>query len=145
MRLASGLAGEFIGVDGSIVILNVPAVGELKVRVVVAHVTVPPDAPALIVPDKVALYTPGFGEPSLGSVNETFKVKFAPFTEVSAVEVALNTPKVMFEDSPGFRFTLISFGLEIKVIVVAPIARLVPSGLTVPPELPAPNLPVVSA
>lgn len=89
----------------------------------------------------------GFGEVSPGKVNVMFSVKVAPLTavEFADVEVALKTPKVMLEDSPGFKFTLSSFGSELKVIVVGPTVRTVPPPLTEPPLLPAPNTPVVPA
>ena len=98
IRLASGLDGELIGVDGSSVMVNVPAVGELNVKVVVAQFTEAPDAPVVIVPDNVAVYTPGLGEPSLGKVKFTLSVKVAPVTVLLPVEVALKTPSVMLED-----------------------------------------------
>lgn len=55
IRLAFGLAGELIGVVGSIVKVKVPAVGEVKFSVVEDQVTTAPDAPELIVPVSVAL------------------------------------------------------------------------------------------
>lgn len=55
IRLASGLAGELIGVEGSRVKLKVPAVGELKFSVVEDQTTDAPDAPELIVPVSVAV------------------------------------------------------------------------------------------
>ena len=55
IRLASGLLGALIGVEGSSVSVNVPALGELKVNDVVDQVTLAPEVPELIFPVKVAL------------------------------------------------------------------------------------------
>ena len=145
IRLASGLLGALMGVEGSNVNVNVPVLGELKVSVVVDQFTVAPDVPGVIVPTKVALYMPGFGDTSLGTVNVTFKVNVAPLKVDKAVEVALKTPSVTFDEAKagGSRVTLISLVLEEKVTVVPPTVSVVPPPPTVPPELPAPKLPVV--
>ena len=47
IRLASGLLGALIGVEGSNVSVNVPALGELKVNDVVDQTTLAPEVPAL--------------------------------------------------------------------------------------------------
>ena len=55
IRLASGLLGALMGVEGSKVKVNVPVLGELKVKVVVDQFTVAPEVPALMLPTSVAL------------------------------------------------------------------------------------------
>lgn len=145
MRLASGLIGELIGVEGSKVKTKVPAVGDVKVKVLVDQTTVAPEAPVVIVPFSVALKVAGFGDASPGTVKVTVNVNVAPVAVPVPVEAALKTPNVTLEDSPGFKLTLTSFGLEEKVMTVPPTVIALPVPLTVPPELPAPNLPDVLA
>ena len=83
----------------------------------------------------------------MGIVNVTLSVKVAPFTEVSAVEFAVKMPRVILEEviTGGSKITLISFGWELNVMTVVPTVRVLPPPPTVPPELPAPNVPVVLA
>lgn len=134
-----------MGVEGSIVSVNAPPVAEVKDNVVVDQFTAAPDAPALMVPVKVAVNVPGLGETSPGTLNVTLSVNDAPLTEERADEVAPKFPKVTLEDSPGFKPTLSSLFLEVNWMVVPPIVSAMPSALTVPPVPPAWNLPEVLA
>lgn len=134
-----------IGVVGSNVIVNVPVVGEVNVNVLVLQVISAPDAPVVMLPDSVPVNEVGGpAVASLGIVKVTFSVNAALLKVEVAVEVALNTPKVMFDDVTvgGSKTTLISFGLELNVMVVPPTVIALPSALIVPPEV---NLPDVFA
>src|SRR2546430_14977834 len=79
MRVSFGSIGVLTGVRLSTVKLKVPAVGEVKVKVVgLNHWTKVLDAPCTMVPLSVPVKVTGFGIVSFGMVKLTVKVKVAP-------------------------------------------------------------------